>query len=57
MMNNKINKKDSLVKTIREIRDNLNLEIRDMSFIQVSEFIKNQLSELKSQRLLKQKSI
>ena len=40
------NKKD-LVKKIRVIRDQLNIEIMDMTFEQEKEYIKNQLSELK----------
>ena len=40
------NKKD-LVKKMRVIRDQLNIEIMDMTFEQEKEYIKNQLSELK----------
>lgn len=35
------------VKKMRAIRDKLSLEIMDMSFEQESEYIKNQLAELK----------
>jgi len=42
--------KTSLVKKMREIRDNLSLEIMDMTFEQEKEHIKNQLAELKLNR-------
>jgi hypothetical protein len=42
--------KASLVKKMREIRDNLSLEIMDMTFEQEKEHIKNQLTELKLNR-------
>ena len=42
--------KTDLVKKMREIRDELNLEIMDMTFEQEKEHIKNQLAELKLKR-------
>ena len=42
--------KKSIVKKMREIRDNLSLEIMDMTLEQEKEFIKNQLSKLKHDR-------
>jgi hypothetical protein len=36
---------------MRLIRDNLNIEIMDMTFEQEKEYIKNQLTELKFKRL------
>ena len=39
--------KKSVVTKMREIRDNLSLEIMDMTFEEEREFIKNQLLKLK----------
>jgi hypothetical protein len=48
--------KAGLVKKMREIRDNLSLEIMDMTFEQEKEHIKNQLAELKLNRQKKELS-
>ena len=42
--------RESLVKKMREIRDNLSLEIMNMTFEQEKEFIKDQLLKLKHGR-------
>ncbi len=42
--------KADIVKTMREIRDKLSLEIMDMTFAQEKEYIKSQLAELKLKR-------
>jgi hypothetical protein len=46
-------KKIDLLKKLRDIRDELSLEIMDMSFDQEKEYIKNQLAKFK---LIKNKS-
>ena len=43
--------KTSIVKKMREIRDNLSFEIMDMTFEQEKDFIKSQLMKLKLERL------
>ena len=48
--------KTSLVKKMREIRDNLSLEIMDMTFEQEKEHIKKQLAEMKLKKQNKQLS-
>lgn len=45
-----ITNKTDLVKKMRVIRDNLSIEIMDMTFEQEKEYIKNQLTELKSKK-------
>lgn len=42
--------KNEAVKKMRDIRDQLSLEIMDMTFEQEREYIKNQLAELKLQK-------
>lgn len=42
-----IDKKKTMVEKMREIRENLSLEIMDMTFEQEKEFIKKQLEKLK----------
>ena len=44
------NSKTGIIIKMREIRDNLNLEIMDMSFEQEKEYIKNQLAALKAKK-------
>jgi metal-sulfur cluster biosynthetic enzyme len=42
------NDKQNIVKIMRKIRDKISLDIIDMSLVQENEFLKRQLSELKS---------
>ena len=44
------NNKTNIVKTMREIRDKINIDIIDMSLAQEKEFIRTQLSELKRKK-------
>jgi hypothetical protein len=46
----KNNCKTGIIKKMREIRDNLSIEIMDMTFEQEKEYIKNQLAELKAKK-------
>ncbi len=51
------NNKQSIVKIMREIRDKISLDIIDMSLAQENEFLKRQLSELKSKSCRHQQAI
>ncbi|MFZ4414327.1 MAG: hypothetical protein ACOYOV_14685 [Bacteroidales bacterium] len=42
------NSKTGIIKKMREIRDNLSIEIMDMTFEQEKEYIKKQLAALKA---------
>ncbi len=44
------NSKIGITKKMREIRDNLSIEIMDMTFEQEKEYIKNQLAALKAKK-------
>jgi hypothetical protein len=44
------NSKTGIIKKMREIRDNLSIEIMDMTFEQEKEYIKNQLAALKAKK-------
>jgi hypothetical protein len=46
--------KSGVTAKMREIRDNLSIEIMDMTFEQEKEYIKNQLAALKLKRYNKQ---
>jgi hypothetical protein len=47
-----ITNKSSMVRQMRTIRDTFSLEIMNMSFEQEKEFIKMQLADLKSKRII-----
>jgi hypothetical protein len=49
-----ITNKTDLVKKMREIRDKFSLEIMDMTFDQETEYIKNQLAQLKLKKRSRQ---
>ena len=44
------NSKTGIILKMREIRDNLSIEIMDMTFEQEKEYIKNQLAALKAKK-------
>jgi len=47
-----IKSKPGVIKMMRKIRDNLSIEIMDMTFEQEKEYIKNQLAVLKAKKAL-----
>ena len=51
------NDKQNIVKIMRKIRDKISLDIIDMSLAQENEFLKKQLSELKSRNCRQQQII
>lgn len=47
-----IKSKSGVVKMMREIRDNVSIEIMDMTLEQEKDYIKNQLATLKAKKAL-----